>query len=58
MASLVPITIIFLLFFGITTYISLDTALGITSLFTPTVGREGDLTNIPLFVFGLLWPAM
>jgi hypothetical protein len=58
MSSLVPITIVFLLFFGVTTYLSLDTALGITSLFNPTVGRESELRNIPLFVLGLLWPAM
>lgn len=57
-SSMIPMTLIFLVFFGITTYIGLDQAFGISGLFRLTSGRAevGQLRNVALWTLGILWP--
>lgn len=57
---IVPLTIVFLLILGITVYISLDTAFGISSVFLLENGSQQlqNLKNVALFVLGLVWPLL
>jgi len=55
LSSLIPFGIISLLFFIATTYISLDTALSISSAFGPSNPLQA-LNSIPVFVLTSIWP--
>jgi len=55
LSSLIPLCVFAVAFFGVTTYISLDVALSITSTFGP-FDPPTDLNSIPLFVFTSIWP--
>jgi len=54
-SSLIPFYALAIVFFGVTTYISLDIALHITSVFGPSTPPQ-DLGSIPLFVLTSIWP--
>ncbi|KAF7371100.1 hypothetical protein MSAN_00744800 [Mycena sanguinolenta] len=54
-SSLIPFYAIAIVFFGVTTYISLDVALSITSAFGPSSPPQA-LHSIPLFVLTSIWP--
>ncbi|KDQ16375.1 hypothetical protein BOTBODRAFT_107135 [Botryobasidium botryosum FD-172 SS1] len=56
MASLVPFYALSLILFVATTYISLDTALSISTAFTPS-SNPSNLQNTTLFVLLNVWPA-
>jgi len=55
LSSLIPLCFFTLAFFGVTTYISLDVALSITSTFGPS-DPPSALNSIPLFVLTSVWP--
>jgi len=56
LSSLIPLCGVAVAFFAVTTYISLDVALGFTSTFGPSVPPQ-DLHSTPLFIFTSIWPA-
>ncbi|KAF5329914.1 hypothetical protein D9758_018251 [Tetrapyrgos nigripes] len=59
--SLAPMSLVSLLFFVATTYISLDTGLAFTNGFAPNSGDVGDivrLNNPALFVLTSIWPLL
>ncbi|KAF9788611.1 chitin synthase III catalytic subunit [Thelephora terrestris] len=55
LSSLIPLCFFTLAFFGVTTYISLDVALSITSTFGPS-NPPSALHSTPLFVLTSIWP--
>ncbi|KAJ7237272.1 chitin synthase III catalytic subunit [Mycena haematopus] len=55
-SSLIPFYALAVVFFGVTTYISLDIGLSITSAFGPSTPPQ-SLRSIPLFVLTSIWPA-
>jgi len=55
LSSLIPLCVFTLAFFGVTTYISLDVALSITTTFGPS-DPPSALHSIPLFVLTSIWP--
>jgi len=55
LSSLIPLCVFTVAFFGVTTYISLDVALSITSTFGPS-DPPSALHSIPLFVLTSIWP--
>jgi len=55
LSSLIPLCFFAFAFFGVTTYISLDVALSITSTFGP-FNPPSDLNSVPLFVLTSIWP--
>jgi len=55
LSSLIPLCFFTLAFFGVTTYISLDVALSITTTFGPS-DPPSALHSIPLFVLTSIWP--
>jgi len=55
LSSIIPLCFFTLAFFGVTTYISLDVALSITSAFGPS-DPPSALSSIPLFVLTSIWP--
>jgi len=55
LSSLIPLCFFTLALFGVTTYISLDVALTITSTFGPSKPPSA-LHSIPLFVLTSIWP--
>jgi len=57
LSSLVPFTILTLAFFGVTTYISFDVALTVTTTFGPSSPPQA-LHSTPLFVFTSIWPGV
>lgn len=57
LSSLIPFFIFSFLFFGVTTYISLDVGLSVTDLIGGVSNPPERLGNIPLFVFTSIWPA-
>ncbi|KAF7317686.1 hypothetical protein MKEN_00856300 [Mycena kentingensis (nom. inval.)] len=56
-SSLVPFYFFAVAFFAATTYISLDVALSITSVFGPSDPPQA-LHSVPLFVFTSIWPGV
>jgi len=58
MSSLVPTILPALLLFALTTYLSLDTALGITSLIGGVSDPPLAIRSVPLFVLTSMWPAI
>jgi len=56
LSALVPYYAGVIAFFVVTTYISLDVALGITKAFGPS-NPPAALHSIPLFIFTSVWPA-
>ncbi|KIK06332.1 hypothetical protein K443DRAFT_674320 [Laccaria amethystina LaAM-08-1] len=57
LSSLVPYYIFTIIFFAVTTYISLDVALGITTAVGGLSSPPESLHSIPLFVLTSIWPA-
>lgn len=57
MASVAPLTILSLIFFGGTLYICLDVALGITNIIGGLSNPPERIRSIPLFVLTSIWPA-
>ncbi|KAF8337559.1 chitin synthase III catalytic subunit [Cantharellus anzutake] len=55
-SSLIPFYGIYIILFGATTYISLDTAFSFTTAFNPS-NPPSILQNVPLFVLTSVWPA-
>jgi hypothetical protein len=55
LSALIPLCVFTVAFFGITTYISLDVALSITSTFGPS-NPPAALNSIALFVLTSIWP--
>ncbi|KAH8089875.1 chitin synthase III catalytic subunit [Cristinia sonorae] len=55
LSSLIPYSFFILAFFAATTYISLDVALGFTSVFGPSSPLQ-SLNSISLFVLTSIWP--
>jgi hypothetical protein len=58
MSSLVPTLLPALLLFALTTYIALDTALGITTLIGGVSDPPEALRSVPLFVLSSMWPVI
>lgn len=56
MASIVPLIIVSLIFFGGTLYIALDVALGITDAVGGLSSPPERIKSIPLFVLTSIWP--
>lgn len=57
LSSLIPFGIFTLLFFGATTYISLDIGLGVTELIGGVSNPPERLRSVALFVLTSVWPA-
>ncbi|WVW81018.1 hypothetical protein I302_103009 [Kwoniella bestiolae CBS 10118] len=57
-AAIAPLSILAILFFIPTIYISLDTSLGWTNVFEISGDDITYLKNIALFILSLLWPAI
>lgn len=56
LSSLIPYYIFTVIFFAVTTYISLDVALGITTAIGGLSSPPESLHSIPLFVLTSIWP--
>ncbi|EAU81033.2 hypothetical protein CC1G_10152 [Coprinopsis cinerea okayama7 len=56
MSSMIPYTIVSIIAFGVTLYISLDIALGATDLIGGVSDPPEALRSIPLFVLTSIWP--
>jgi len=56
-SSLVPLYGLYVVLFGVTTFISLDTGFTYTNAFGPS-NPPSDLRNVPLFILINVWPAL
>jgi hypothetical protein len=56
-SSLIPFMFFVIVFFVVTTYVSLDVALGFTHVFGPSIPPQ-SLNSITLFVLTSVWPAV
>jgi len=56
-SALIPLSVFAIIFFTVTTYISLDVGLTITNTFGPS-NPPASLHSVPLFVLTSIWPAV